>query len=151
MREQKEELLKMADFLEGKVISTDNMVENLQFIRKSKELAKKHEWLYHCATACALKSILGNREFWLSNLRCVNDEEEAERVDVQEYEDKYYVCCFTYDSKIPDVHWKEYGSESEGVLIGIKTSWFLRKAIFMCSDNSKCNDESIAVMSKSER
>ena len=28
------------------VISVDNAVENLHFIRKSKELAKTHDWLY---------------------------------------------------------------------------------------------------------
>lgn len=132
--------------LEGTVIYGNNIAENLQFIHKSKELAKKHEWLYHCTTVSALKSILKNREFWLSNLKCVNDMEETERIDVPEYENKYYVCCFTYDAQIPDIHWKEYGSEYDGVLIGIKTNWFLRKAMFMCSDNSKCNDEFMTIM-----
>lgn len=71
----------------------------------------------------------------------MNDKEEAERIDVSEYEDKYYICCFTYAPQVPDDHWEEYGNESDGVLIGIKTNWFLRKAIFMCSDNTKCNGE----------
>lgn len=126
---------------EGIEVSTDNAVENLRFIQKSKELAKTHDWLYHCTTTAALKSIVRNREFWLSNLKCVNDKEEAERIDVSEYEDKYYICCFTYNPQVPDDHWEEYGNESDGVLIGIKTNWFLRKAIFMCSDNTKCNGE----------
>ncbi len=141
-----EEIWKAAKSLEGTVIDNDDMAENLQFIRKSKELAKTHEWLYHCTTVSALKSILKNREFWLSNLKCVNDEKETERIDVPEYENKYYVCCFTYDPQIPNIHWKEYGSEEDGVLIGIKAEWFLRKAIFMCSDNSKCNEEIMAIM-----
>lgn len=131
----------LAKSLEGKVISADSAIENLHFIRESKELAQTHDWLYHCTTASALKSILRNREFWLSNLKCVNDDEEAERIDVPEYENKYYVCCFTYDPWISDEHWEEYGSESGGVLIGIKTKWFLRKAIFMCGDNSKNDDK----------
>ena len=59
---------------------------------------------------------------------------------------KYYICCFTYNSQISNDHWEEYGSESDGVLIGIKTDWFLRKAIFMCGDNSKCNDEATTVL-----
>lgn len=109
------------------MIYNDNMAENLQFVRNSKELAKTHEWLYHCTTASALRSILKNREFWLSNLKCVNDEEEIARIDVPEYENKYYVCCFTYDPQIPDIHWKEYGSEEDGVLIGIKANCFLKK------------------------
>lgn len=136
------ELVQVLEKSFGKtVISVDNAVENLHFIRKSKELAKTHDWLYHCTTSSALKSILRNREFWLSNLKCVNDDEEAERIDVPEYENKYYICCFTYDSQVPAQHWEEYGSESDGVLIGIRTNWFLRKAIHMRDDNLKLNDE----------
>lgn len=131
---------------EGSEIFVDNMLKNLQFIHESRERAKTHEWLYHCTTAAALESILKNREFWLSNLKCVNDVKEAERIEIPEYENKYYVCCFTYDSQIPDDHWEEYGSEFDGVLIGIKTDWFLREATFMCGDNSKCNDEFTTIM-----
>ena len=70
MNNQKEleEVWEATKSLEGTVIYGNNIAENLQFIHKSKELAKKHEWLYHCTTVSALKSILKNREFWLSNL-----------------------------------------------------------------------------------
>lgn len=127
-------------------ILSDNLKDNLQFIQKSKDLAKSHEWLYHCTSAKALKSILKNREFWLSNLKTVNDKEETKRIDVPEYENKYYVCCFTYDPNIPDEHWKEYGSQLDGVLIGIKREWFLRKATFMCGDNTKCDRDDFAII-----
>lgn len=89
--------------MEGKIISVGNVVENLHLIQKSKELAQTYEWLYHCTTALALKSILRNKEFWLSNTQLVNDK-EVERIDVPEYEKTYYVCCFSYDSEIPDEH-----------------------------------------------
>ena len=143
MNSEKEiELVQALEKSFGKtVISVDNAVENLHFIRKSKELAKTHDWLYHCTTSSALKSILRNREFWLSNLKCVNDDKEAERIDVPEYENKYYICCFTYDPQVLDQDWKEYGSESDGVLIGIRTNWFLRNAIHMSDDNLKWKDE----------
>ncbi len=67
-RNKIKEIWKAAKSLEGTVIYNDNMAENLQFVRNSKELAKTHEWLYHCTTVSALRSILKNREFWLSNL-----------------------------------------------------------------------------------
>jgi hypothetical protein len=145
IQKQMEAAWAFAKSLEGKVVSSDGMTENLDFIRESKSLAKTHDWLYHCTTAAALKSILKNREFWLSNLKTVNDEEEAKRIDVPEYENKYYICCFTYDSQIPDQHWIEYGSESDGVLIGVKREWFLRQATFLSGDNFK-NDDDFTIM-----
>lgn len=144
--EFKNNLIKFCKNLEGKTISVGNAVDNLHFIQESKELAQSHEWLYHCTTAPALKSILMNKEFWLSNLQLVNDKEEAERIDVPEYEKTYYVCSFSYDSEIPDEHWEEYGNSKDGVLIAVKPKWFLRNAIFMCSTNQKCTDGFSCIM-----
>lgn len=139
----------MIDFcknMEGKTISTVNAVENLHFIQESKKLAQTYEWLYHCTTASALKSILRNKEFWLSNLQLVNDKEEAKRINVPEYEKEYYVCCFSYNSEIPKEHWEEYGNMENGVLIAVKQKWFLRNAIFMCGTNQKCTDDFFCIM-----
>lgn len=86
-------------------------------------------------------SILNNREFWLTNLKLVNDKEEVERIDVPEYEKSYYVTCFTYDNNIPREHWEEYGNMSDGVLIGIKKQWFLRSACFMDGENRKSDED----------
>ena len=72
----------------------DNALNNLNFIRESKRLAEEHEWLYHCTTDVALISILKNKELWLSNLKLVNDAEEADRVDVPEYERTYLYMLF---------------------------------------------------------
>ena len=128
--------------LEGKTIKFDNALNNLEFIKESKRLAKEHEWLYHCTTDVALLSILKNKELWLSNLKLVNDEEEADRVDVPEYERTYYICCFTYNPEIPEEHWEEYGTMENGVLIGIKPDWVKRGAVFMSgNDNQKCESK----------
>lgn len=128
--------------LEGQTIQVDNALNNLNFIRESKRLAEEHEWLYHCTTDVALISILKNKELWLSNLKLVNDAEEADRVDVPEYERTYYICCFTYDPEIPEQHWKEYGNMENGVLIGIKPDWVKREATFLCGDkNQKCKSK----------
>jgi len=129
------------NLLEGMSFNLESEVNNLQIISKSKELAKKYDWLYHCTSASAFLNILKNNEFWLSNLKKVNDDEEVERIDMPEYEDKYYVCCFTYDPNIPEEHWVEYGTEKDGVLFGVKKEWFLRKAIFLAGSNQKCEDK----------
>ncbi len=134
-------ILQTVKCLEGQTISLDNALDNMRFIDESKRLAKEHEWLYHCTTDMALISILKNRELWLSNLQLVNDKEEVERIDVSEYEKTYYVSCFTYNPQISKEHWIEYGNVENGVLIGIKSTWVKRKAVFMCGNNHKCEDE----------
>lgn len=120
--------------LEGKTLKCDNASENMLFIQRSKDAAKKYEWLYHCTNSSAFLSILSSKEFWLTNLKCVNDAEEAERIDAPEYEKSYYITCFTYNDNIPYEHWKEYGNMSNGVLVGVKRDWFLRQADFMCEN-----------------
>ena len=143
-------ILQKAKQFEGKTISVENALDNVKFIKKSKCLARKHEWLYHCTTDIALLSIIKNREVWLSNLKIVNDKEEVKKVDVPEYINTYYVACFTYDSKIPEEHWKEYGNLEHGVLIGIKPEWIRKKATFMCGDNSKTEEEKFNIFENDE-
>lgn len=136
----KEELLTIwlkSKELEGKKFFCDNVKDNLEFVEKSKKLANEYKWLYHCTTSSALLNIIKNREFWLSNLKAVNDREEAKRIDVKEYENQYYVLCLTYDSDIEDAHWEEYGNMVDGVLIGVKRNWFDRRAVFMNRNNQK--------------
>ncbi len=79
-------MLKLFKQLEGQTISVGNAIDNKKFADESKRLAEKHEWLFHCTSDVALLSIIQNREFWLSNLKLVNDKEEVGRVDVPEYE-----------------------------------------------------------------
>lgn len=117
---------------------SNNALSNLRFISKSKQCAMQHEWLYHCTTDAAFLNILHTRDFWLSNLKIVNDREEAQRIDVPYYETTFYICCFTYLSDIPQEHWIEYGNNENGVLIGVKQSWFTKNAVFMNSDSVKC-------------
>ena len=61
----------------GSKISAADALNNLEFVRKSKDEAKKYEWLYHCTSVEALISVIENREMWLSNLKVVNDKEEV--------------------------------------------------------------------------
>ena len=111
----------------GAKVEIENWAVNSELISKSKEGAKKHEWLYQCTSISALKNILSTREIWLSNLKCVNDEEEYKRIDVPEYEKAFYVACFTYDSEVTHEHWEEYGNMENGVMFGFKKDWIEKK------------------------
>ena len=119
----------------GRGISAPTMMDNIHFVEESKQKAATHEWLYHCTTANALLSILNNREIWLSNLKVVNDQEEVEKIDLPEYEKRFFVGCFTYDPNIPDEHWDEYGTDKNGILWAVKSSFFKREVYLLDGQN----------------
>ena len=73
--------------LEGMVLKNENVNGNMNFVNNAKDEAEKYEWLYHCTTSEVLLSIISNNEFWLKNLKLVNDAEEVKRIDVPEYEE----------------------------------------------------------------
>ena len=121
----------------GSVLSSQEADQNRMFIREAKKAAQEYEWLYHCAPVSALLNIIEHREMWLSNLKEVNDKEEAQRIKLKEFERGYYVACFTYDSNIQSEHWKEYGKSEDKVLFGVKKEWFLKNAFFLNEDHTK--------------
>lgn len=127
--------------LEGTTIEAPEMTSNLRFSKEARAKAKGHEWLYHCTNVNALFGIIKNWEFWLTNLKLVNDKEEARRIDVSAYEKSYYVGCFTYANNVTQDHWQEYGNLSDGVILGVKQEWFERNATFMTSCNDKDNND----------
>lgn len=131
----------------GSKIESQSLNTNLQFIRKSKEEAKKYEWLYQCTNIEALKNILKSREIWLSNLQCVNDKEEVKRITVPEFEKSYYVACFTYENNIPKEHWDEYGDGENSILYGFKPAWVEKEAQLMYGPGDKAVDKDFLVYS----
>lgn len=130
----------LANSLVGKTISAPHDFDVRKIANESKGKANAHEWLYHCTNTDGLLGILKSKEFWLTNLKNVNDKEEAERIDVPSYEKSYYVSCFTYEPDILDSHWIEYGTTENGILIGVKKEWFLKTPIFMTTSYQKCCD-----------
>ncbi|MBQ4522512.1 MAG: hypothetical protein IJA10_06115 [Lachnospiraceae bacterium] len=123
--------------LEGSVISIPKLSEYRDVIRKSKEAAREYQYLYHCTSIEGLKGMINSHSFWLSNLQCVNDKEEANRISLPEYEKEYYVGCFTYEDDVPHSHWVEYGNLSDGVLFSVKKNWFdFAKSRFLDSSNT---------------
>lgn len=113
----------------------------LVFLKKAKENAKRHKILYHCTDMQALLSIVKNKEFWLTNLSYVNDKDEKKRIDLPEYENSIFVCCFTYNHNIPIEHWKEYSSKGDGVLFSVKQDWFKKDVKLMTEDNKKIDNK----------
>lgn len=110
--------------LEGSIISIPRLGEYRDIIKKSKEDARQYEFLYHCTSIEGLKGMLKSNAFWLTNLQCVNDQEEVNRITIPEYEKEYYVGCFTYENNVSESHWKEYGNLSDGVLFSVQKDWF---------------------------
>ena len=143
-------VLAFANQLVGKTIRAENDFDGRLFAAKSRENAAKYEWLYHCTNTSGLLGILKSREFWLTNLKNVNDSEEADRIDSPSYEKSYYVCCFSYDPSIPEEHWKEYGAMDDGVVIGVKRSWFSRAPVFMTTNHQKCDDTHMHIFGNSQ-
>lgn len=131
----------------GAKVESKELIENNKLIFESKDAAKKHEWLYQCTTIDSLKNILKSREIWLSNLKSVNDFEEVKRITIPEFERSFFVACFTYDNDIPEEHWKEYGTEENGVLFGFKEEWILKKAELMWRPGDKVQDENFKIYS----
>lgn len=129
----------------GKTIHAENDFDAREFAKESRRNAETHEWLYHCTNTAGLLGILSSREFWLTNLKNVNDAEEVDRIDAPSYEKSYYVCCFSYDPDIPLEHWKEYGAVDDGVVIGVKRNWFSRSPIFMTTSHQKCTEENFRI------
>ena len=129
----------------GKTIHAENDFDAREFAKESRQNAETHEWLYHCTNTAGLLGILSSREFWLTNLKNVNDAEEVDRIDAPSYEKSYYVCCFSYDPDIPLEHWKEYGAVDDGVVIGVKRNWFSRLPIFMTTSHQKCTEENFRI------
>ena len=134
----------MGNMIESTIQSSE-LGNNLQFIREAKNAAKIYEWLYQCTSFDAFKNIVKSREIWLTNLKNVNDQEEAGRISVPEYENLYYVACFTYEDNIDENHWNEYGCDDNGILYSFKQDWVKKEPIFMCSDNVKIVDKNFKI------
>ena len=109
----------------------------MELAQKSRQAAAKYEWLYHCTTKDAFINMIKTHEMWLSNLKIVNDKEEANRIDLKRLQNKFYIGSFTYDFIISDEHWDEYGASENGILIGFKPEWFKLEPVFMLGDNTK--------------
>ncbi|HCI18539.1 MAG TPA: hypothetical protein DFH32_07990 [Lachnospiraceae bacterium] len=125
--------------LKGKIVKIKNAEELSGFLEQSKKIADQ-EWLYHCTDRHALMSILKNREFYLKNLVYVNDEEEADAIDVNEYRNTFYVGCFSSEIVDTPEHSEEYGKTEDSVIIAMKKEWFTRDIHFLDSGEGKWGD-----------
>lgn len=139
MNEYIQKIENVENELKGKTIKIENAEELSEFLEKSRKIADQ-EWLYHCTDRHALISILKNKEFYLKNFVYVNDDEEAEAIDVNEYRNTFYVGCFS--SEIIDTfdHTEEYGKLGDSVVIAMKKSWFTKDVHFLGSGDIEWTD-----------
>ena len=128
------------------LIRSEKMSEAFNIVKKSCENAKAYKKLYHCTSSEALLNIVKNKEFWLSNLKCVNDDMEYEMIDDIQYKNKYYIACFTTNANIDNAHWKKYGNNN-GVLFSVEQSWFKREAVFLDICNNKIKNDVLKIFS----
>lgn len=70
--------------LEGAKFVIPGLHEDRNIINEAKEGANAYDVLYHCTSIDGLKAIIDSNSFWLSNLRCVNDKEEANRITISQ-------------------------------------------------------------------
>jgi len=140
-----QEQLNKSSPIVGSTVIIDSDI--LDIVNESIKNAEKHEWLYHCTNINNLFNIINSREFWLRNLKDVNDKVEYKRIDVSSYINSYFVACFTYADNISESHWEEYGNLENGILFSVKKDWFSRNAIFMDKSGDKFKDESYCIFS----
>ena len=132
-------LKRLATELVGKTIKINNSEELSEFLEESRQIANQ-EWLYHCTDKDALISILKNKEFYLKNLVFVNDEEEAEAIDVEQYRNTFYVGCFSSEIIDSDEHREEYGNSDNSVIVAMKKEWFTKKIHFLYTGEGEWTD-----------
>ena len=99
---------------------------------------KYNDWMYHCTSAESFLNILKSREFWMSNLQYVNDEDEENRIGEEDYKGRVFIACFTKNTKIPIEFWEEYGTMENGVLVSLKGDWLDLESVPGLIDRSGC-------------
>lgn len=148
-KETKSIQISLQDFI-GASINAPTLIQNAEFVRKSKEAAGNFEWLYHCTNRGAFLNMLRSREMWLSNLKYVNDKEEAQRIEIPSYESRYFIGCFTYEPNVPEEHWNEYASIEDGIIWAVKTSYFKKQAVLMTTTNEHMTEDFYSVCKNRE-
>lgn len=123
--------------IQNEVDDNDTINDTIQdeLVKECEKSASKYDVLYHCTNIEAFMSIIENREFWLSSLNDVNDKKEIETIHDDDFKDKFFVSCFTYDRNIDKEHWKEYGEN--GILFSVKKKWFNNKLYGLYTDGKR--------------
>ncbi len=125
----------------GSILSGKELSEDRKLVQQSRKGAKQYKWLYQCTCIDKLKNIIGSREIWLTNLKDVNDKEEANRINIPDFENSYFVSCFTYEDNIDQQHWYEYGHGKNGILYGFKREWVKKEAEFILDNGEIFSNE----------
>lgn len=122
------------------VLQSEAMKNALSLSELSRKEAKEYPTLYHCTNAEAFINIIKNREFWLSNLKRVNDSIEYEMIDYEKLHTAYYVACFSSKNDISIDHWRKYGNMDNGILFSINQLDFTKSAVFLTEHNQRMDD-----------
>jgi len=103
--------------------------------------AKEYPKLYHCTRLKPLKNIIQNKEFWLSTITELNDEDEIKSFVDERIKNWFYIASFSKKPILNDEHCEEYGD----IFVSVKQEWFLPEIYFLDAHNQKVMDDIFAI------
>lgn len=103
--------------------------------------AMSYPKLYHCTRIESLKSIILNKEFWLTTITELNDEDEINSFTDEKIKNWFYIASFSKAPILDAEHCEEYGD----IFVSVKQDWFLPEFYFLDAYNKKVYDASFAI------
>lgn len=105
--------------------------------------AKNHPKVFHCTRLEPLKNIIQNKEFWLSTITELNDNDEIKSFADEQIKNWYYIASFSKEPILDPEHCEEYGD----IIISVKQEWFLPEFYFLDCNNKKVLYDDFAISS----
>ena len=103
--------------------------------------AKDYPKLYHCTRLEPLKNIIQNKEFWLTTITELNDEDEIKSFIDEHIKNWFYIASFSKAPILNAEHCEEYGD----IFVSVKQEWFLPEIYFLDTHNQKVMDDAFAI------
>ena len=132
--------MNVLDFLEQLKGTTIDLGEDYP-LSKNVAGAKEYPKIYHCTRLESLKSIIQNKEFWLTTITELNDEDEIKSFTDERIKNWFYIASFSKEPILDAEHCNEYGD----IFVSVKQDWFLPKFYFLNCYNQKMETEDFAI------
>lgn len=130
----------MLDFFNKLMGMTVNLGDDYP-LSKNIEGAKAYPKLYHCTRLKYLKDIIQNKEFWLTTITELNDEDEIKSFTDEQIKNWFYIASFSKEPIMDVEHCDEYGD----IFVSVKQEWFLPEMYFLDTYNQKVLLDTFAI------